>query len=286
MTNKEAIEILKEYETVDDSLKWYMPGYSEAFDMAIKALEQSEPCNEDKGCSNCMYSGRPTYKSPCSECRDKSQWEMKQPEPHEDAVSRQDALDVLDGFQIAHEQGEYSAYERYRQEMCALSSVTPKNMIEIPGTGIGDLSDGYHTFNELYKQRMILFAALVKAYKDKAWKSYRHEDGEYCFGGGWFIVGIDTPEGSYTYHYENQYWDMFDCMDLPRGKHWDGHTEEDAETRLMSLGTPKTGKWEIIAHESHIGGFTHVKKCSVCGVEQIIRSRFCPNCGARMDGYK
>ena len=100
---------------------------------------------------------------------------------------------------------------------------------------IGEVSDGFHTFNALYEQRMILFAALVKAYKDKAWKSYRHEDGEYCFGGGWFIVGIDTPEGSYTYHYENKYWDMFDCMDLPRGKHWDGHTEADAETRLMSL---------------------------------------------------
>ena len=100
---------------------------------------------------------------------------------------------------------------------------------------IGEVSDGFHTFNGLYEQRMILFAALVKAYKDKAWKSYRHEDGEYCFGGGWFIVGIDTPEGSYTYHYENKYWDMFDCIDLPRAKHWDGHTEEDAETRLMSL---------------------------------------------------
>ena len=100
---------------------------------------------------------------------------------------------------------------------------------------IGDVSDGFHTFNGLYEQRMILFAALVKAYKDKAWKSYRHEDGEYCFGGGWFVVGIDTPEGSYTYHYENKYWDMFDCMDLPRAKHWDGHTEADAETRLMSL---------------------------------------------------
>ena len=100
---------------------------------------------------------------------------------------------------------------------------------------IGEVSDGFHTFNGLYEQRMILFAALVKAYKDKAWKSYRHEDGEYCFGGGWFIVGIDTPEGSYTYHYENKYWDMFDCMDLPRGKHWDGHTEADAETRRMSL---------------------------------------------------
>ena len=103
---------------------------------------------------------------------------------------------------------------------------------------IGEVSDGFHTFNGLYEQRMILFAALVKAYKDKAWKSYRHEDGEYCFGGGWFIVGIDTPEGSYTYHYENKYWDMFDCADLPRAKHWDGHTEADAETRLMSL-TPE-----------------------------------------------
>ena len=100
---------------------------------------------------------------------------------------------------------------------------------------IGEVSDGFHTFNGLYEQRMILFAALVKAYKDKAWKSYRHEDGEYCFGGGWFIVGIDTPEGSYTYHYENKYWYMFDCIDLPRAKHWDGHTEADAETRLLSL---------------------------------------------------
>ena len=100
---------------------------------------------------------------------------------------------------------------------------------------IGEVSDGFHTFNGLYEQRMILFAALVKAYKNKAWKSYRHEDGEYCFGGGWFIVGIDTPEGSYTYHYENKYWDMFDCEELPVAKHWDGHTEEDAETRLMSL---------------------------------------------------
>lgn len=100
---------------------------------------------------------------------------------------------------------------------------------------IGELSDGFHTFNGLYEQRMILFAALVKAYKDRSWKSYRHEDGEYCFGGGWFIVGIDTPEGSYTYHYENKYWNMFDCVDLARAKHWDGHTEADAETRLMSL---------------------------------------------------
>ena len=120
----------------------------------------------------------------------------------------------------------------YEKAICEVAKVSD----------IGDVSDGFHTFNSLYEQRMILFAALVKAYRDKAWKSHRHEDGEYCFGGGWFIVGIDTPEGSYTYHYENKYWDMFDCADLPRAKHWDGHTEADAETRLMSLA-PTVPQW-------------------------------------------
>ena len=99
---------------------------------------------------------------------------------------------------------------------------------------IDDLSDGFHTFRQLYYQRMMLFATIVKQNKDKAWKSLRHEDGELCFGGGWFIVGIDTPEGSYTYHYEDNYFSLFDCEELEHGKHWDGHTEKDV-TRLLSL---------------------------------------------------
>ena len=109
-----------------------------------------------------------------------------------------------------------------------------ESWVRVPDTGIGDLSDGYHTFNGLYYQRMILFAALVKLNHGRAWKSHLHENGEKPFGGGWFIVGIDTPEGSYTYHYEDKDWDLFECKELPRGKHWDGHTEEDV-TRLLSL---------------------------------------------------
>ncbi len=100
---------------------------------------------------------------------------------------------------------------------------------------IGNLSDGFHTFNQLYYQRMMLFAVIVKQNKDNAWKSKRHEDGELCFGGGWFIVGITTPEGEYTYHYEEKDFDLFDCEELPVAKHWDGHTEKDV-TRLLSLG--------------------------------------------------
>lgn len=99
---------------------------------------------------------------------------------------------------------------------------------------IDDVSDGFHTFKQLYYQRMMLFATIVKQNKDKAWKSLRHEDGELCFGGGWFVIGIDTPEGSYTYHYEDNFYSLFDCIELERGKHWDGHTEKDV-TRLLSL---------------------------------------------------
>ena len=113
-------------------------------------------------------------------------------------------------------------------------SIPAADVRPVPDGGIGEMSDGYHTFNGLYYQRMVLFAALVKAYKDKAWKSWKHEDGELCFGGGWFIVGIDTPEGSYTYHYDKMYWNLFECEELPTAKHWDGHTEKDV-TRLLSL---------------------------------------------------
>jgi hypothetical protein len=99
---------------------------------------------------------------------------------------------------------------------------------------IGEISDGYHTFNDLYRQRRVLSAVLCSVFKEKAWKSRRHADGEECFGGGWFIVGIDTPGGQYTYHYENEFWDMFECQELDFAKEWDGHTDKDVE-RLLSL---------------------------------------------------
>ena len=159
-------------------------------------------------------------------------------------------------------------------------------IIEMPDTGIGDLSDGYHTFNGLYEQRAILFAALVKAYKDKSWKSHRHEDGEPCFGGGWFIVGIDTPKGSYTYHYEDKHWDMFDCMELEKGKHWDGHTEKDAKDRLLSLsrtGVWVEGKWT----DDDIRYNDRSYKCSICGHVVPYPSRYCGSCQAEMkDKYE
>lgn len=96
-------------------------------------------------------------------------------------------------------------------------------------------SDGYHTFSDLYHQRAILFASLCRLSKGRAWRSRKHHDGS-MFGDNWFIVGINTPEGQYTYHYEVKYWPVFEsCETLDFAPEWDGHTDRDVD-RLLSLG--------------------------------------------------
>jgi len=161
-----------------------------------------------------------------------------------------------------------------------IKAIPAADVRPVPEGGIGEMSDGYHTFNGLYYQRMVLFAALVKAHKDKAWKSWKHEDGKPCFDGGWFIVGIDTPQGSYTYHYEDKYWNWFECEELPVAKHWDGHTEEDV-TRLLSLDVRPVvhGKWIKPTRVPD----SMLSECSVCGFDTgAYTFNFCPNCGANM----
>ncbi|GAA0071761.1 hypothetical protein UT300003_32860 [Clostridium sardiniense] len=97
---------------------------------------------------------------------------------------------------------------------------------------LGELSDGYHTFNELYYHRMVLFSVICNKNKDKAWKSLKHHDD--TMYDDYFIVGIDTPKGQYSYHYHKDYWDMFNVKELPNAPIWDGHKPEDI-TRLISL---------------------------------------------------
>ena len=104
---------------------------------------------------------------------------------------------------------------------------------DLPAADVEKMSDGYHTFADLYEQRLILSAALAKN-NPHAWKSKRHEDGSVPFGGGWFIMGFDTDEGCYTYHYELKDWDLFQCEELDKGKPWDGHTSKDVR-RLLSI---------------------------------------------------
>ena len=94
-------------------------------------------------------------------------------------------------------------------------------------------SDGYHTFNELYEHRTALFAALCNTYNDRSWKSFKHADG--TMYDGMFIAGIETPEGQYTYHCEEEYLYMFAMTkEMPNAPEWDGHKPSDY-SRLFAL---------------------------------------------------
>lgn len=101
----------------------------------------------------------------------------------------------------------------------------------------GDASDGYHTHNELYEYRTLYHAHAARAWVldgVEVTKSWRHADGELCFGGGWFIVTAQLPAGQVSNHYPERDWDLFDVPEVERPAPWDGHTPREAAERLRS----------------------------------------------------
>lgn len=117
------------------------------------------------------------------------------------------------------------------------------------GNDTNYISDGSHTYGELYHHRAVLFASLVSIVtkarlltsygkNDKpehiyCWKSKLHDDG--TMFDGYFIVGIKTLEGMATYHYDMKYWDMFDCQEIERAPEFDGHTPDMAIERIGKM---------------------------------------------------
>lgn len=109
----------------------------------------------------------------------------------------------------------------------------PKNTYIFKEYSKGDISDGSHTFNDLYYHRMVLFSIICNTYKDKAWKSWLHEDG--TMFEDYFIVGITIDGvGDYSYHYHKDYWNNFKVKELIKAPKWDGHKPSDID-RLNSL---------------------------------------------------
>ena len=137
----------------------------------------------------------------------------------------------LAAWQIFEEIG-FSNHSVKRISEIIAERITEQKAIDDELCKSGEASDGYHTFNELYDFRREYNAALVNSGVWKAHKSYRHHSGELCFGGGWFIVMIETPFGQISNHYENKYWDEFHCEEKEFADEWDGHTEKDVIERL------------------------------------------------------
>ena len=116
---------------------------------------------------------------------------------------------------------------------------------------LSQISDGYHTIQELYDHRIILWLVLCKKlseliatpmHDDTAdikqffvWRSKNHSDGGAI--DGWFLLGVGSKPGSQiTYHLPMKYWDGANFAEtLDRAPEFDGHTPTDSIERLSKL---------------------------------------------------
>ena len=111
----------------------------------------------------------------------------------------------------------------------------------------GETSDGYHTFNELYHHRAVLFSVICRCFPERSWKSRKHHDG--TMYPGMFIVGIETDNGQATYHYDIEpYWDMFPVKELEQAPEWDGHTPQEAIERIGKMQIRLDDRGHIYFH--------------------------------------
>jgi hypothetical protein len=114
-------------------------------------------------------------------------------------------------------------------------------------TGKMEVSDGYHTFSELYEHRYALFCALVKAYDSyktplgsavTCWKSKLHSDGtmfDDSFIVQMIVRKLDGTKEQISYHLPLSWWNKFTCMRIDKAWEWDGHTSKDVIERLLGL---------------------------------------------------
>ena len=108
----------------------------------------------------------------------------------------------------------------------------------------GTVSDGYHTFDELYEHRHLLFLNLMGCNPVFAWVSRKNSDGNRMEG--WFIAGIELPTGQISYHLPEDLWDVA-CRcsgGVYERAPWDGHTAEDVLKRLKALLS--IGPWRCL----------------------------------------
>ena len=99
-----------------------------------------------------------------------------------------------------------------------------------------DISDGHHTFREIYEERVVLFCVICNIFPELSWKSKKHfdEENDPMYEGD-FIAGINTPKGTATYHIKLKYWDLFEIPEINRAPKYGNYSSKDVMNRILSL---------------------------------------------------
>lgn len=91
----------------------------------------------------------------------------------------------------------------------------------------GAISDGYHTFDELYEHRNLLFINLCLASEMPVWIK-QEEDFP-----GYFCLYMKLFSGQISYHIPNKYRHLIEDRATGHPEDWDGHTSENVIERLL-----------------------------------------------------
>ena len=107
---------------------------------------------------------------------------------------------------------------------------------------MGHISDGYHTFDELYAHRVSLWIKLCElltvtgdSASRRVWRSLLHSDGSKF--DGWFVLGYGSKPGEQiTYHLSLIRWDECSFADtLEKAPEFDGHSANDVLERILDI---------------------------------------------------
>lgn len=110
------------------------------------------------------------------------------------------------------------------------------------GYKVGSISDGYHTFNELYEHRYALWFKMCEMIYDNSFypspivKAKRNHDGTYYEG--YFILGYTDPttKAQMSYHLPMVYWEKaYFAKEFDLYPDYDGHTSADVLKRIAEL---------------------------------------------------
>jgi hypothetical protein len=119
-----------------------------------------------------------------------------------------------------------------------LRALLTQTLRALPG-GAEKISDGYHTFQDLYDHRRALTAVLAAgaASAGDSWRSKRHHPEDGPMFDESFIVGLNLPvHGTITYHYNLEHWDDFAAVpELEHAPKWDGAGPDETVSRLLGV---------------------------------------------------
>ena len=138
---------------------------------------------------------------------------------------------IIESCEIENETSCFHCGEEYAEmgidKYKLASAILSAGYVKLSEVKKGKISDGYHTFNELYDHRVLLWICVVNFTPQKAYLIKEHYP-------GWFLLGLETSKGQISYHCPNKYLNLIhnEIKELANDTNYDGHTSNDVIKRL------------------------------------------------------